>query len=192
VPFLDLTHGILIFGDPGTGKTPILEKIVERNENEGTGVPFVVWERQGFWLPRRGKAPFVRAVVPTAEKAAQVAIRVANEEGGCTLVIDEASLAFPHDNPPREGSALFEIALIGRNPQAFGKWRRRGPVSLVAAAQYPRTCAPILRNCVNRYYLGRIEGESDLAWILEATKKKELVERVSRLPKRRFIVHDRE
>lgn len=183
----DITHGILVFGDPGTGKTVILQEIVSRNLRDEC--PMVAWDRQGYWLPRPG---LVLARVPTAEEAARVAIRVANEHGGATLVVDEASLAFPHDNPPRPGSALFEVALIGRNPQATGPWRRRGPVSYCMGAQYPRACATMLRNTANRYYLGRIEGASDQQWILEATKSAEVVARVARLPKRKFIVHDRE
>lgn len=150
-------HGlVLVLGGRGSGKTLMLQALVERGRREGA--PFVVFDRLGHWLPKRGLT-IVRQGSP--EQAAELAIKRAP----CTLVIDEIDLAVPSRRLPAEGSALHEILHIGRQASAQGRWARRGPVALLGAARRPFNVHPDLRGLLDRLYLGRMFEPRDLAWV---------------------------
>lgn len=156
-------HGmVLALGGRGSGKTFLLQ-LIELKARERGGRT-VVWDRLGHWSDAPGRT-VVRSA--TAEEAARVAIRMAP----CTLILDEAALAFPVENPPREGTALNEIALVGRQAAAVGQFRRRGPVALVAATQRPATLATNVRNLCDRLFLLHFPPTAlhDLKWIEKAT-----------------------
>lgn len=177
-------HGmVLILGGRGAGKSYLLayvERMVRRR-----GGRSVIWDRLGHYkrAPRR-----VLCQVPSAELAAQRAIR----EAPCTFFCDEAALAYPSGNPPREDSALLEIALVGRQAAAFGPWRRRGPVALVAATQRPAMIHTNVKNLLDRLILMHFPPTAlhDLKWIAEATRSEEHAEACTRLAPGQYIVVD--
>lgn len=160
---------MLIVGAPGSGKTFALQAI-ERAAR--TGPPrqgyhrprFVIHDLMGHWSPAPGRTIVVS---DEPEEACAAAIDLAP----CTLVMDEIALGLPSDSPPKKGSAMKEILFVGRQARHVGRWKRRGPVGLLAAAQRPATVHPSLRGLLNRLYVGHFPptAVNDLEWIEKAT-----------------------
>lgn len=153
---------VLVLGERGSGKTLLLQELEARAR--ARACKFVVWDRMGHWkeLPRR--------IVVRCDDVEEAAAR-AIAEAPCTLLVDEAALAIPSDRPPPAGSAMREILLTGRQARGVGKWRRQGPVALIAAAQRPALVHPNLRSLVDVLYLGRFSAAAtlDLEWIAKVT-----------------------
>lgn len=139
-------HGlVVVLGSRGSGKTT-LAQVIERRQR-ARGRRFVVWDRLGHWEELPGRV-VVRSSTP--EEAARRAIA----EAPCTLVLDEAHLAYPNVRPPAPtGSALLEILTTGRQAAVAGDWPRRGPVALLAMTQQPASLSTWLRGMADRVYL---------------------------------------
>lgn len=177
-------HGlVLILGGRGSGKTTALQHV--EATHRPLGCRFVIYDRLGQWSDARGR-------IVVREGTPEDAGRVAIEHAPCTLILDEAHLGYPVDAPPRPGSALHEIALVGRQAAAYGRWRRRGPVALLAASQRPAGIATNVRNLLDRLYLGRFPPTAihDLRWVAEATQNEELARKLTTLRPGEFEVVD--
>lgn len=148
-------HGIvLVLGARGSGKTLLLQELEYRGRRDGARF---VRDRMGHWstCPRR--------IVVRSDDVEEAAAR-AIAEAPCTLVVDEAALAIPSDRPPPRGSAVSEILFTGRQARGVGRWRRRGPVSLLAAAQRPATVHASLRGLLDRLYWAASRPRPGSTW----------------------------
>lgn len=177
-------HGlIVVLGARGSGKTTLVQ-VIERRQR-ARGRRFVVWDRLGHWEEAPG-----RVIVPDGlpELAAQRAIA----EAPCTLVLDEAHLAFPNVRPPAPtGSALLEILTTGRQAAARGAWPRRGPVSLIAMTQQPASLSTWLRGMADRVYLMHFPAQDRPAieWI-ERGYGRDVAVRATQLDRFQFVALD--
>jgi hypothetical protein len=164
----ELLHSItLCLGIKGTEKTLSLQYLVERHRQRGH--VFVVQDDLDQWAPKRGL--FI-AHDKSAEWCAEYAIWLTWHLGcGVTLVLDEVHRAYPSKFPLTKGNILTEIALVGRNAKPRGRFRRRGPVCLLAASQKPKNVSTDLRELADRIYLGLIWSPADVEWIEDACGK---------------------
>jgi len=155
---------VLILGGRGSGKTVLLQKIERRYRTAGHH--FTIWDMLGYWKELPGRT-VVRS--DDAEEAAMEAIRRAPT----TFVVDEAADAYPSDHRLKPKTALTEIARKGRQASAVGRFRRRGPVAAILAAQRPMDIAPGLKNLVDRLFLLGFPATaaSDIAWVEDAVER---------------------
>lgn len=154
-----LDHVALVCGFPGSGKTFMLQKLEALHRPQGAR--FVVHDRLGHWEELPGR---VVAKVAEPEEAARIAVAHAP----CTLVLDEAALAFPAQGwSPKRSPALNEVLKVGRQAAAIGEWRRPGPVSILMAAQRPANVHPDVKSFLNRIYIGKFPrtATTDLNWL---------------------------
>jgi len=175
-----LDHVVLIVAAPGAGKTFLLQKLEKRHRERGAR--FVVHDRLGHWLDAPGRV----RVRGEPEEAARVAIR----EAPCTLIIDEASDAFPSSGwSPKLYPALQEVLRVGRQASADGPWRRAGPVSLLLTSQRPAEIHTCVRGMIDRLYVGGFPSTAvpDLEWIAKALRDPTIIEKAPALPFGKFL-----
>lgn len=164
-------HVACVLGEPGSGKTTILERIVERGL--ARQVPFVIDDQFGHWTARRGRVIRPRpglwiTTFAEGEAFAAHALGIARRLGGVTALLDEGGDYFPQGGARLpEGSALREIVRKGRQSKALEPWARRGPVSLVVSAQRPVMIHPEVRAAAGVFILLRMHERLDLDWVAE-------------------------
>jgi hypothetical protein len=88
---------------------------------------------------------------------------LAEIEGDCLVVIDEARAMAPAGSYWQGGEALERIALAGRHLRnCAGELR---PTHLVLATQYPRSIHISLREQARTVMVGQLTGENALGWV---------------------------
>jgi len=140
------------------------------NEYRDAGVIFKSYEEYITAVSLSDEIPRVCVFqLGTDVKSYDVVFREAIEQGGVTLVIDEAYQFVPGGGGGtwRGSEDLQSIVLAGRHLENVDG--KMCVVHLYVAAQYPRNCDTLLHSQAYTVMCGTIEGENAASWVKENT-----------------------
>lgn len=168
-------------GRKGTGKSHLLQSIVLQHARTFPGSRWVVWDTTREWAEpewARGRIEVFGADEwPDVEEVAEHALGVAEDLGGCVLVVDEVDRVAPnHGGGLREGTALHRIVHYGRHHDA----------ALVCASRRSARVHADIPSLADTAFLFRHTGHLDLAWI-QRFFGPEAAEAVSNLQPREWL-----